>query len=296
MINRVRLQTPAKVNPILEVISKRPDGYHELSLVFQAVSLFDELEFIRGGDGLRFEMGESPSPLPLDDSNLVVKAAKLFLKDVLQGEADVLIRLTKKIPLAAGLGGGSSDAAATLTGLNLVFNAMASQSHLNSLAAQLGSDVPFFLAGGTALGSGRGEVITPWEPAPRMHLVLVNPPEGLSTPAVYQSGKAVFSPGEKAKAFKGLLREKNLPKIAGSLFNSLQPAALHLMPEIGEIQKSLLEAGALGTLVSGSGPTVFGVAENRKAAERIAAQLAGDGRAVFAVETIGTGVQILEQK
>lgn len=292
----VRLQTPAKINPVLEVLSKRNDGYHELSLIFQAIGLFDELEILRGGDGLRLEILESPAPLAVDDSNLVLKAAKLFLKEVLQGTADILIRLKKRIPLAAGLGGGSSDAAATLLGLNLVFDAKAPQDLLVSIAARLGSDVPFFLTGGTALGTGRGEIITPWESAPTMPLVLVKPAQGLSTPAVYQSGKAVFSSGDKVRAFKDLLPQKNLPKIAGSLFNSLQPAAFYLMPEVEAIHQQLLKAGALGALVSGSGPTVFGIAENRKAAEKIAAQMAGEGRLALATQTVPTGIQVLEKK
>lgn len=296
MITYVRVQAPAKVNPVLEVLSKRPDGYHELSLVFQAIALFDELEFIRGGDGLRVEIAESPEPLAADDSNLVVKAAKLFLKEILRGTADVLIRLKKRIPLAAGLGGGSSDAAATLLGLDLVFNAMSSKEHLQSLAAQLGSDVPFFLSGGTALGTGRGEVITPWEAAPEMWLVLAKPAQGLSTPAVYQSGKAEFSPGKKTAAFRGLLGEKSLPKIAGSLFNSLQPAAFYLMPEVESLRNRMVEAGALGALVSGSGPTVFGIAKSQKAAGEIAVKLLGEGRTVFIAPTLGSGIQVLEKK
>lgn len=296
MITYVRARTPAKVNPVLEVLARRPDGYHELSLIFQAIALFDELEFIRGGDGLRVEVAESPEPLTVDDSNLVVKAAKLFLKEVLQGTADVLIRLKKNIPLAAGLGGGSSDAAATLVGLDLVFNAMASKDHLHSLAAQVGSDVPFFLSGGTALGTGRGEIITPWEAAPPMPLVLVKPRSGLSTPAVYQSGKAEFSSGKRTAAFQELLHEKSLPKIAGSLFNSLQPAAFYLMPEVERLRDGLLKAGALGALVSGSGPTVFGIARNRKAAEEIAARMQGDGRLALATHSLAGGIQVLEKK
>lgn len=212
MISQVTLRTPAKINPVLEVLGRRPDGYHELALVFQAIGLFDELEFVRGGNGLRVEILESPSPLAVDDSNLVVKAAQLFLKEVLKGGADILIRLRKKIPLAAGLGGGSSDAAATIIGLNLVFNAMTSPEALESLAAQLGSDVPFFLTGGIALGTGRGEVITPWGAAPKMPLVLVKPSQGLSTPAVYQSGKAVFSSGKRRASTRFSCVKKNCLK------------------------------------------------------------------------------------
>ncbi len=287
------LRTPAKVNPVLEVLGRREDGYHELVLVFQAVGLYDELEFVRGGDGVRLEILESPSPLAADGSNLVMKAARLFLGEVLKGEADVLIRLKKRIPLAAGLGGGSSDAAATLAGLNLVFNALAPPKTLEALAARLGSDVPFFLTGGTALGTGRGEVVTPLEPAPPMPLVLVKPAAGLLTPAVYQSGKALFSSGERTRLFRSLLREKNLPKIAGSLFNSLQPAAFALMPEVEGIKSRLMQAGALGALVSGSGPTVFAAAPNKAEAERIATQMEGEGRTVFVTSTISTGIEVL---
>jgi 4-diphosphocytidyl-2-C-methyl-D-erythritol kinase len=296
VISQVTLQTPAKVNLVLEVLGERPDGFHELSLVFQAIGLFDKMEFIRGGNGLRVEILESPSPLAVDDSNLVVKAAKLFLKEVLKGEADILIRLRKKIPLAAGLGGGSSDAAATLIGLNLVFNAMTAHEVLESLAAQLGSDVPFFLHGGTAMGTGRGEIITPWEPAAGLSLVLVKPEKGLSTPAVYRSGKAQISTGERARGLKGVLHEKNLQIIASSLFNSLQPATCFLMPEVEEIRKELVQAGALGALVSGSGPTVFAIVENKFAAKKISAQITRESRMVLVTQTIATGVQVLEKK
>jgi 4-diphosphocytidyl-2-C-methyl-D-erythritol kinase len=296
VISKITLQTPAKINPVLEVLSKRPDGYHELALVFQAIGLFDELEFSREGTGIQFETTESPEPLAMDDSNLVVKATKLFLKEVLKGRADIRVRLKKRIPLAAGLGGGSSDAAATLLGLDLVFNAMTDPKVLEALAAQLGSDVPFFLKGGTALGRGRGEILTPWPPAPPVPLVLVKPRGGLSTPAVYQSGRAAFGTGKRAEVFQSLLHEKNLSKIAGSLFNSLQPAAFYLAPEVETLHKQLLAAGALGALVSGSGPTVFAIAENPGAAKRIAAQMEGEGRFVLATHTVATGIQVLEKK
>ncbi|HEY5040149.1 MAG TPA: 4-(cytidine 5'-diphospho)-2-C-methyl-D-erythritol kinase, partial [bacterium] len=152
-------------------------------------------------------------------------------------------------------------------------------------------DVPFFLTGGAALGTGRGDKITTWLDGFEMPVILVKPPEGLSTPDVYRSGKALITPGEKSRAFQGILREKNLQKIAESLFNGLEPAALFLMPEIGEIKKKLLEAGALGTLVSGSGPTVFAVAQNQEKAEQIACKLEGEGWTVFVTRTITTGVE-----
>ena len=170
------LRTPAKINPVLEVLGKRADGYHELALVFQAIGLYDELDFSEDRQGLRLEISESPASLAADDSNLIVKAAKLFFREVLKEKRGVRIRLKKRIPLAAGLGGGSSDAAATLLGLDQLFQTQAGETRLGALAAELGSDVPFFLKGGTALGRGRGEKITSWPPGPEMHLVLVETP------------------------------------------------------------------------------------------------------------------------
>ncbi len=285
------VQTPAKINPVLEVLGKRPDGFHELALVFQAVGLHDDLSLTETAPGVRLSITGSHNPLPADDSNLIVKAAKIFLREVLNDKAGVRIALKKRIPLAAGLGGGSSDAAATLIALDWLFETKVENQKLQSMAAQLGSDVPFFLTGGTALGTGRGEKIFPWESGPEIPLVLVKPEEGLSTPAVYQSGKAMMTNGEKARGMEQVLREKNLQKFVGKLFNGLEPAALFLMPEIGEIKQQLLDAGALGAMVSGSGPTVFAVAESQEKAEQIAWKLEGEGWTVFVTKTISAGVE-----
>jgi 4-diphosphocytidyl-2-C-methyl-D-erythritol kinase len=285
------VQTPAKINPVLEVLFQRPDGFHELALVFQAVALFDELSFSEVREGVRFSVLHSPEPLATNDSNLVVKAAKLFLKEVLKDSRGVSIELKKRIPIAAGLGGGSSDAAATLRGLDWLFGTKVAEERLAEMGARLGSDVPFFLSGGTALGKGRGETITPWPKAVELPVVLVKPMEGLSTPDVYRSGKAVMTSGDKAKAFQELLRKGDLGGIAGNLFNGLEPAALALMPEIGEIKKQLLDAGALGALVSGSGPTVFALAETQEKAEHAAWKLEGEGWTVFVTKTISTGIE-----
>lgn len=289
MTPSITLRTPAKINPVLEVLGKREDGYHELALVFQAIGLYDELDFSEDRQGLRLEILESPDALEADDSNLILKAAKLFFRDILKEERKVHIRLKKKIPLAAGLGGGSSDAAATLLGLDRLFRTQAGETRLNLLAAQLGSDVPFFLTGGTALGKGRGEKITPWTPGPEIFLILVKPPEGLSTPSVYKSGKAVMTQGEKIRDFQSVLGGGNFVEISRSLFNGLEPATFFLMPEVESIKKQLLQAGALGALVSGSGPTVFGLAENLPHAQRIRQGLEGKGYSVFVVSTVSVG-------
>lgn len=285
------VQTPAKINPVLEVLGKRPDGFHELALVFQAVGFYDELSFHPTKKDVELAILESPGPLAVDDSNLVVKAAKLFLKEALKDAHGVRIELKKRIPLAAGLGGGSSDAAAALLGLQWLFNTKVPEKDLQAMAAKLGSDVPFFLTGGTALGTGRGEKIEPWDDFFQMHLVLIKPEAGLSTQSVYGSGKARLSSGEKARAFRDVLKRKDLSIVGQSLLNGLEPAALHLMPEIAMLKKRLLEDGAIAALVSGSGPTVFALTESREKAETLARQFQGEDDRIWVTQTVPSGVQ-----
>jgi 4-diphosphocytidyl-2-C-methyl-D-erythritol kinase len=286
------LKTPAKINWVLEVLGKREDGFHELALVFQAISLWDELSFYRKDRGLELSIVSSPTPLEADDSNLVLKAARLFFQAA-GLEAGTRIELKKNIPLAAGLGGGSSDAAATLWGLNRLYETRMPLEKLQTLASRLGSDVPFFLTGGTALGLGRGEVIEPWEGTVNFSLVLVKPEEGLATPKVYQSGKAVLTRGEKARELKSLLQTKDPRVVARGLFNGLEPAAFSLLPRVESLKNSLLEEGALGALVSGSGPTVFALVENDEAAQALARKMKPQAAHVFAVQTLSEGPRII---
>ncbi len=289
----VRLRTPAKINPVLEVLGKRTDGYHDLALVFQAVSLYDELILEKITSGVELVIDPPLPELSGDDSNLVAKAARLFLNEVLGGREGVRVLLNKKIPLAAGLGGGSSDAAATLLGLEALFQTGCGRERLKGFAAKLGSDVAFFLEGGTALGTGRGEIIEPWPAGPSWNLVLVKPPEGLSTPQVYRSGKAVLTDGKRAKAYKQVAEKGNLKEISGALFNGLEPAAVFLLPKVLEIKESLIQYGALGAQVSGSGPTLFAVTENKNAAQALAQRFNQEGWVSQALETISKGVEFL---
>ena len=284
------VQTPAKINPVLEVLDKRPDGYHNLALIFQAVALYDQLTFEKkpAGVGLRIE---GQAGLAADDSNLIVKAAKLFLREVLKNSDGVQITLHKIIPLAAGLGGGSSDAAAALRGLQWLFEVPVSEAKMHQLAAQLGSDVNFFLNGGTALGTGRGEIITPWKASVPLWVILVKPSEGLSTPAVYQSGKALMTTGNKVLEFQKVWSEGSPASIASRLFNGLEPAAFYLRPELELIKKRLIDEGALGVLLSGSGPTLFALAAHETEAKKIASGFEDEGLEVVITQTVSTGVQ-----
>jgi 4-diphosphocytidyl-2-C-methyl-D-erythritol kinase len=285
------LRTPAKINPVLEVLGPRPDGYHELALVFQAVGLYDQLTFQKKEKGVQLSLSEGPNDLAADDSNLIVKAAKLFITEVLQDKAGVQVTLQKNIPMAAGLGGGSSDAAATLRGLQWLFEVPVSEEKLADMAGRLGSDVPFFLTGGAALGTGRGEKIEPWTSSAQFSLLLVKTPEGLSTPAVYRSGKAQLTSGEKAKSFQALLKKGNTKEIVSALFNGLEPAAFYLRPDVKRVKERLMEEGVLGALVSGSGPTVFAVTSTAGEAKNIGEKFQGEGFEVFVTETISGGVE-----
>ena len=286
------VQTPAKINPVLEVLGRRPDGYHELALVFQAIGLYDELTFEKKPRGVELVVQDAPD-LAADDSNLIVKAAKLFLEEVLKTSEGVKITLHKKIPMAAGLGGGSSDAAATLKGLQWLFGVEVSDEKMNDMAARLGSDVNFFLTGGTALGTGRGETITSWKSSKSVPVLLIKPPLGLSTPAVYRSGKALITSGEKAKNFRAVLAQEDLPKIAAHLFNGLESAAFYLRPEVELIKKRLIKEGALGALLSGSGPTVFALTAHMDEAKAISRKFEGEGFEIVITQTVSTGVQKL---
>jgi 4-diphosphocytidyl-2-C-methyl-D-erythritol kinase len=286
------VQTPAKINPVLEVLGLRPDGYHELALVFQSIALYDQLTFEKKPQGIELIAPDTPD-LAVDDSNLIVKAAKLFSREVVKTSDGVKITLHKKIPVAAGLGGGSSDAAATLRGLQWLFEAEVSEDKINHLAARLGSDVNFFLTGGAALGTGRGETITPWKHSPSLPVLLVKPPQGLSTPAVYQSGKALITSGEKAKGFQAVLAQEDARQIASHLFNGLESAAFYLRPEVELIKKRLIQEGALGALLSGSGPTVFAFTSHIDEAKAISRKFEGEGFEMVVTQTVSTGVQRL---
>ncbi len=286
------VQTPAKINWALEVIGKRGDGFHELALVFQTVDLWDELSFWKKEGGLELTVLESPESLAADDSNLILKAARLFF-EAAELPAGLKVQLKKKIPMAAGLGGGSSDAAATLWGLNRLYETNFPLGHLRNLAAQIGSDVPFFLTGGAALGLGRGEKIENWDGIPPFWVLLAKPAEGLSTPQVYQSGKASFTDGIKARALRQVLLSGEPRLLAENLFNGLEPAAFYLLPKVQSLKNSLLQAGALGALVSGSGPTVFALAEDEESANDLAGKIKQEGLQVFAAQTVSEGPRVI---
>ena len=273
----VRVRVPAKINLHLGVGPLRSDGYHELNTVYHAISLFDELT-ARPGDTLALTMeGEGAGSLALDESNLIIRAARALATRA-RVPAHARLHLRKTIPLAAGLAGGSADAAATLLACDLLWGTGMSRDELAEVGATLGSDVPFLLHGGTALGTGHGESVSPILARPTTwHWVVALADGGLSTPEVYAKLDALrnspFPPKALAGAdeLMGALRQRDPAVLGAALGNDLQPAALALRPELAAVLAAGRDAGALAGLVSGSGPTCVFLASDAGHAERLAA-------------------------
>jgi 4-diphosphocytidyl-2-C-methyl-D-erythritol kinase len=296
-------RAPAKVNVHLAVGPLRPDGFHELRTVYLAVSLFDTVT-VRPGEGLSLTVaGEgSDGEVPLDRRNLVWRAAELLAASA-GVPADASISLSKTIPAAAGLAGGSADAAATLVALDALWGTRVGRGDLADLAAQLGSDVPFSLQGGVALGSGRGEQLSPVLARTRWHWVLGIAGEGLSTPAVYAELDRLRAEGRlsdgtepaSAEPVIAALRGAGVPALAAALSNDLQAPALALRPGLRRALQAAADAGAAGALVSGSGPTVAALTSDEHAAIRLTAALAGAGvfRTVRAVHGPVPGARLI---
>jgi 4-diphosphocytidyl-2-C-methyl-D-erythritol kinase len=274
------LSAAAKVNLTLEVLGKRPDGYHEIATVMQTVELTDRLTL---EDADTFELNASAG-VPTDGTNLALRAA-FALRETAGITRGVRISLDKRIPVAAGLGGGSADAAAVLLGLNRLWGLRWPRARLEAISVTLGMDVPFFLRGGGALGTGRGEQLEPVDVGGSA-LVLVNPRFGSSTAEVYgRVTPEMYSDGKRALDLIEALRSRRAVRIAASLYNGLEAAVAPIHPEIGRMKAALLAAGALGAVMSGSGPTVFGVARSFEHARQIRARLARASWACWAVRT-----------
>jgi len=262
-----------KVNLLLNILGKRPDGFHELETVMQPVKLQDELSFERGGSGVELKCDDGS--LPVDGRNLVARAANTFLTEAKIHEG-VRISLRKRIPVAAGLGGGSGNAATTLLALNELFGHALEQKDLHRLAASLGSDVPFFLQDGPALATGRGEIIKAQEAFPVLrggHLILVHPGFGISTPWAYgqlaQFPEALHGKAGRAQRLIVLLQGNDLRAACREFYNSLEAPALRKYPLLEIFQEFFREQGAAGALMSGSGSSTFAVFDSAESARRV---------------------------
>jgi len=277
----VTVRAPAKVNLHLSVGPLRADGFHALTTVFHAVGLFDEITVTRApGLTIRVE-GECASEVPIDHSNLAARAVlALVARTGVDPDVDVLIR--KGIPVAGGCAGGSADAAATLVACDVLWGLGLSRAELSEIGAGLGSDVPFSLHGGTALGTGRGERLTPVLGAGTYSWVLALADGGLSTPEVYgeldrQRERGPVSVVSDPAEVLAALRQGSPDALGRVLCNDLQPASMALKPELRTLLDSGDDLGALGGVVSGSGPTVAFLARDEGHASALAAALAGQG-------------------
>lgn len=250
------------MNLILKVLGKREDGYHELATLMQRISLCDEMIFIPRNRGIVLHCSEKT--LPTDEGNIVVRAARLFF-DYIGWPEGIEITLQKKIPLAAGLGGGSSNAATTLLALNEMTAAGISRGKLMEMGVRLGADVPFFIFKETAWAFGVGERLQKAEGVPKLCFVLVNPGIELSTRRVYEGLKYGLT---KQPIQYNIPRLQTVPQIIRGLHNDLEEVSEKICPVIREIKDSMRAAGALGALMSGSGATVFGICANSEDAER----------------------------
>ncbi|HLL63407.1 MAG TPA: 4-(cytidine 5'-diphospho)-2-C-methyl-D-erythritol kinase [Propionibacteriaceae bacterium] len=279
----VRVRVPAKINLALKVGRPRRDGYHPLATVYQAVSLYDEVH-AAWGNPEEFEVsitGEGAELVPQDESNLAVRAAQLLART--HGPYDSLgvsLSIKKSIPVAGGLAGGSSNGAAALLACAVLWDIDISAESMRALAAELGSDVPFALLGGTAVGSGRGEEVAPALARGTYHWVLAFGHHGLSTPAVYRRFDQLspHPPSPEIPAdLMNALRSGDARQLGAALVNDLQPAAVDLQPRLKLLLETGLEYGALGAMVSGSGPTCAFLVDSESAAVDLSVALSADG-------------------
>ncbi|MBM6402106.1 4-(cytidine 5'-diphospho)-2-C-methyl-D-erythritol kinase [Phycicoccus sonneratiae] len=276
----VTVRVPAKVNLELLVGPRRDDGYHSLSSVYQALSLYDDVTVGEADEWGVSVSGTLAEGVPTDDDNIALRAARL-VADRYDGEP-VHVSIRKGIPVAGGMAGGSADAAATLVALDHLWDLGLDREELEEMAAELGSDVPFLVAGGTAMGSGRGEMLAPVLTRGTFHWVLALAEGGLSTPAVYaecdrlREGTDVPEP-VATPALMAALRTGDPHELAPQLVNDLQDAAISLRPDLGEVLSDGMEFGALGGVVSGSGPTIAFLVEGTEAGIDLAVALTASG-------------------
>jgi len=280
---QVRVRAPGKVNLSLRVGGRRLDGYHALSTVFQAVSVYEEVVAVPHDGMVLTVSGAQAGAVPTDESNLALRAARMLAKRAGVDEG-VHLHLVKGVPVAGGMAGGSADAAAALLACDALWSTGLSRDDLVAIAARLGADVPFALAGHTAVGAGRGDLLTPALTRGEFHWAFAVRDEGLSTAAVYAAHDeltAAAPPPPPTDAddvpLMQALRSGDAVSLGQVLHNDLEAAALHLAPDLAEPLAVARDAGALGVVVSGSGPTVAALARNRQHALVIAAAFTAAG-------------------
>ncbi len=271
-MNELRLKAMAKINLGLDVLRRREDGYHDLRMIMQTVYLYDQIT-LEKTDSPGISVRTNLNYLPVNEDNLAYRAAKLLM-DEFSVEEGLRIELGKHIPVAAGLAGGSSDAASVLVGVNRMFGLGLSQEELMARAVRIGADVPFCVMRGTALAEGIGERLTPLPDAPDMHVVLAKPAVHVSTGFVYGNlkvGALAFHPDIDAQ--EQAIRDGDARRMAELMGNVLETVTIPACPVIAEIKEQMMSGGAVNAMMSGSGPTVFGLFDSEPKAWEVCEEL-----------------------
>ncbi len=281
---RAICRSHAKVNLTLDVLSKLDNGYHTIKTIMQTVSLFDLIIIDKIESGI--SLSTNLKYLPVNSKNIAYKAAEVFFnKAKIKGGAKIMIH--KNIPVSAGLAGGSGNCAVVLCALNRLYNSPLSDAELLKLGKSLGADVPYCMSGSTQLSEGIGEILTPLPSAPRMHMVLVKPPISISTAAIYEHIDNVeISVRPDTDAMIKALKNGDIKVIAQNLCNVMESVSSNMHPVIKEIKSKMLSYGAMGALMSGSGPTVFGIFDDDKKAKNCADGFTHQYKDVFLVNTV----------
>ena len=265
MTQEVRLRAFAKINYALDVLGLRADGYHEVSTVMQSISLADEVELRHATGGFDLSLVPEEVRIGPQERNTSYLAWKT-LQSLTDEELSVRVTLRKQIPAGAGLGGGSADAAAVLVGLNELFGLGLRVDELRGIGATIGADVPFCISGGTALGEGVGEILTPLPAPPAHHLVVAKPSRSADTGKIYRAlDEASTESVRSVEPIVSALRSGSLPALASSVGNDLTPVTVGFVPEVAALEQMLLTSGALGASMSGSGTAVYGIFDGEKA-------------------------------
>ena len=296
-------RVPAKVNLQLSVGPLGSDGYHEVTTVFQAISLFDDVSVATApvGNGLSIDItGQTSNGVPADSSNLAIRAAELMIKNY-DLPADLAIKLKKEIPVAGGMAGGSADAAGVIVGLDSLFELGLSRDEMESVGSKIGSDVPFSICGGVAIGSGRGDQISPALAKGNYFWVLALSNQGLATPSVYQEcdrlreGLSIATP-QVSEPLMQALRAGDAKALGKALSNDLQSAACSLRPALRLVLDVGVDYGALGGIVSGSGPTVAFLVSSDEHAMDLTVALSASGVVSSVARATGpvSGARIIE--
>ncbi|TMQ59651.1 MAG: 4-(cytidine 5'-diphospho)-2-C-methyl-D-erythritol kinase [Candidatus Eisenbacteria bacterium] len=287
----LRVRCPAKINLGLWILGRRPDGYHEVDTILQSVSLEDELLLEEARHGLELEA--RGIRIPKSGANIIERAWSLIGERARNKLRGVRVRLTKRIPIGAGLGGGSSDAAGFLLGVNRLLALGFVDAQLREMASALGADVPFFLRGGTARGRGRGDEVRHLCPLPGAWIVLATPPIAVSTTWAYGRARIRLTPpGTGASILAAAIERQDWGSISELLHNDFEDVVLPDFEVVARVRRSLRGGGVLGSLLSGSGSTVFGLALTQDGAQRAAERAAAAGATIHVVRTTERGVAL----